>query len=179
MNQIKISLQPKQVYLHHLMIHSLMIVECKVCGTPFFTYPSKVKIGRGKYCSKECCLKVTSLTGKEGVNTRIKKGQKCWKFQGYRYQQSRVNGNKYRLLFKPDYEGSDSKGYIREHRYIMEVHLGRKLLKSEIVHHKDGNTLNNEVSNLEVMDKRDHDRMNVNLNIHKRWIKGGVVFPPL
>ena len=28
--------------------------SCAICGKEFNTYPSKLKIGRGKYCSKEC-----------------------------------------------------------------------------------------------------------------------------
>ena len=116
-------------------------------------------------------MSVTSFTGKEGINNRFVKGQMPWSFKGFRYQISRPNGRQYILLYKPDYEGADIRGYIRQHRYNMEIHLGRKLLKSEIVHHIDGNTLNNIITNLQVMDKRDHDRMNVNLNVHKRWIK--------
>ena len=92
-----------------------------------------------------------------------------WSFKGFRYQISRPNGRKYILLYKPDYRGCDSRGYIREHRYIMEAYLGRKLLKSEIVHHIDGDTLNNKKENLEVMPKKEHDRQNTPLNIHKRW----------
>ena len=44
-------------------------------------------------------------------------------------------------------------GYRRifEHRYVMEQHLGRLLDDSEVVHHRDGNRLNNELSNLEVL----------------------------
>lgn len=47
---------------------------------------------------------------------------------------------------------------ILEHRYIMEQHLGRKLLTSEIVHHIDGDGLNNDLSNLELMSQSDHRR---------------------
>jgi hypothetical protein len=45
-----------------------------------------------------------------------------------------------------------------EHRVVMEVHLGRYLRSDEIVHHKDGNPLNNALDNLEVMTYRHHRR---------------------
>ena len=41
----------------------------------------------------------------------------------------------------------------------METHIGRKLLRNEIVHHLDHNRLNNSVDNLEIMDKRQHDSL--------------------
>ena len=51
-------------------------------------------------------------------------------------------------------------GYIRlwisreervlEHRQLMEDHLGRKLNRSEIVHHINGNNADNRLSNLEL-----------------------------
>jgi hypothetical protein len=46
--------------------------------------------------------------------------------------------------------------YIKEHRWVMEQHIGRKLLRSEDVHHKDGNTLNNSIDNLEILTKSEH-----------------------
>jgi hypothetical protein len=146
-----------------------VILNCKVCGKEFRTYPCKLLVGKGKFCSKKCAD--NSFKGKHfSLKTEWVKGKMPWSFKGFRYQIARPNGRKYILLYKPDYEDSDSRGYIREHRYVMEMHLGRKLLKSEIVHHIDGNTLNNDITNLQVMDKRDHDRMNVNLNVHKRWM---------
>ena len=48
---------------------------------------------------------------------------------------------------------------LGEHRWIMEQHLGRRLLRTEHVHHKDGNTLNNHLDNLEVKDCHAHARM--------------------
>lgn len=126
-------------------------------------------MGRGKYCSKKCCLSVTSLDGSQGKDFRFHKGDMPSCFKGWRFSQSRSGGNKYILLYKPTYEGSDKRGYIREHRYVIEQALQRTLKANEIVHHKDGNTMNNDINNLQVMDKREHDRMNVSLNIHKRW----------
>ena len=41
-------------------------------------------------------------------------------------------------------------GYVAEHRLVMEKHLGRYLLKTEVVDHIDGNIQNNDISNLRV-----------------------------
>ena len=46
----------------------------------------------------------------------------------------------------PDKRG----GYYLQHRKIIEEHLGRKLLKKELVHHIDGNKTNNNIDNLHV-----------------------------
>ena len=152
-----------------------LIRQCLVCDKEFKTYPSKIKIGRGKYCSKECCLIVTNKAlEKNGKKSRFKKGQLPHNFKGYRYTQARKTSGKYKMLYMPDHPNSTKSGYVREHRYIMELELGRLLRKDEIVHHKDGNTLNNQVENLEVMNKIDHDRMNTKLNVHKRWQVTGI-----
>lgn len=45
-----------------------------------------------------------------------------------------------------------------EHRYIMEQHLGRKLNRHEVVHHKDGNKQNNNIDNLVIMHLSEHSR---------------------
>lgn len=43
-------------------------------------------------------------------------------------------------------------------RHLIEQHLGRELLSNEEVHHIDGNPLNNDISNLEVVMHGDHQR---------------------
>jgi len=46
-----------------------------------------------------------------------------------------------------------------EHRIIMEKHIGRRLSRNEVVHHKDGNKSNNNIENLEIMSRSDHSRL--------------------
>jgi len=59
-------------------------------------------------------------------------------------------------------------GRQRYHRYLMEEHLNRKLISKEIVHHKDGDKLNNDISNLQVMSQSEHQRIHQTGNHNKR-----------
>lgn len=43
-------------------------------------------------------------------------------------------------------------------RVLMEIILGRPLLQTEDVHHKDGNYKNNNIENLEVIDHTKHEK---------------------
>ena len=48
------------------------------------------------------------------------------------------------------------KGNVWIHREIMEKYLGRKLGQDEVVHHKNGDGLDNRIENLEVVDRMEH-----------------------
>jgi hypothetical protein len=47
-------------------------------------------------------------------------------------------------------------GWVRQHRAVMERHLGRTLNDDEIVHHINGNKQDNQLENLEIMLHGEH-----------------------
>lgn len=66
-----------------------------------------------------------------------------------------VDADGYRLI--PTIAGTRRGGkLILEHRKIAEDMLGRPLSKNEIVHHINGNKLDNRPENLEVMSRAEH-----------------------
>lgn len=48
-------------------------------------------------------------------------------------------------------------GSILEHVLVMENHLGRALIKGEVVHHIDGNKTNNDIQNLDLLTVQQHN----------------------
>lgn len=144
-----------------------IILTC-VCGKTYQTYPSRIAEGRGKYCSLACAN--NSFKGKSfSPNTTFKKGHTPHNYKGWRLTQARMPGNPYKQIYMPNHPYANKAGYVREHWLVMEKLIGRYLTPDEIVDHINMNTLDNRPENLRVMNKKDHDRMNTKLNVHKRW----------
>lgn len=124
---------------------------CEQCQCQFFTKPSRI----ARFCSNKCYHQFAA-----GANHPGYKGG--FISQGYRIIS--VNGKR-----------------TFEHRYVMEQHLGRELLPSEFIHHKNGNRLDNRAENLAVMDShRDHKLEHCTTYrdaTHKECSKCRVIFP--
>lgn len=54
------------------------------------------------------------------------------------------------------------------HVVLMEQHIGRRLIKDEVVHHKDEDKHNNHIDNLELMTHGQHSRHHRNLHKAKK-----------
>lgn len=59
----------------------------------------------------------------------------------------------------PRHPQATTNGWALEHRVIMSDSLGRPLKRDETVHHKDGNSSNNEFDNLELLTTTQHTRI--------------------
>ena len=85
-------------------------------------------------------------TGKTGIFNRDKNP----KWNGGRA----THAHGYQLIASPNHPYKDKRGYVREHRLVMEKHLGRYLLPTEDVHHLNDNKKDNRIENLELFSSR-------------------------
>lgn len=83
-----------------------------------------------------------------------KRKEKC-----YNKRKDKLNCSWYIFINDKDYYRANNYWRVREHIYIMEKYLWRKLKKDEVIHHIDWNKQNNNINNLQVMTKSEHSRL--------------------
>lgn len=127
--------------------------NCLVCG-------SKVTRAKATICSIECRSKHLAVIHKgKQLNTgrtHFLKGVRPSHYKGYQYTEKG-----YIIVHKPDWLTSNKRGYIREHRYVMEQYLGRSLEKHEDVHHLNHIRTDNRLENLVVLSHSEHSRLHI------------------
>lgn len=99
----------------------------------------------------------------------IQKGSKYLNYHGYN---EIYVGEKEAKLY-----GRNKGKYVIEHRKVMQDFLGRPLLENEIIHHIDGDKLNNDLSNLYICNSMsEHRDMHNSLeNVSMTLVKEGVI----
>jgi len=113
--------------------------------------PIKITIGKRKY--KKCTIINCNRTHRghgycQAHLHRFKKGLNLYT-PIREFGKGTINPCGYKILFINGHS-------IPEHRLIMEKHLKRKLKKSELVHHINGNRLDNNIKNLQLFTKGEH-----------------------
>lgn len=64
--------------------------------------------------------------------------------------EGRHKNHGYVFVQRPEHPNANNKGYVREHRLVMEQKIGRLLESNETVHHINGNKDDNRPENLEL-----------------------------
>jgi hypothetical protein len=88
------------------------------------------------------------------IKTEFKRGKGA-RWKGGR----RESSSGYIHIHSPKHPYRHKNNYYPEHRLVMEKELGRYLEKDEVVHHKDHNKKNNDISNLELLTKSTHGKL--------------------
>ena len=118
-------------------------VPCSYCGKIVQRNLHALKRNKCNYCSFSC-------RGKW-----LAKNKRAEKHPNWKGGRCKGSGG-YIKIFKPDYCNSDSKGYILEHRYILEQKLERSLKRKEVVHHLNGIRDDNRPENSYLTTINDH-----------------------
>ncbi|MCK4793513.1 MAG: HNH endonuclease [Desulfobacteraceae bacterium] len=94
------------------------------------------------------------IHGHNKQSFRWKKGCTPWNKgkegeQGTRWAGGRrKHGDGYVQIFSPNHPCKDKNNYVLEHRLVMEAHIGRSLLPTEVVHHINEVRDDNRIENL-------------------------------
>jgi len=97
------------------------------------------------------------------------KGKQCpmWKGGIYKSKEGYV------YILSPYHPFRDKRGYVLKHRLIIENHLKRFLKKTEVVHHINGNVVDNKIENLKLFTNASE-----HLKYHHYLLRNLVGLPP-
>ena len=118
---------------------------CLECGIKI---PKRTSNGKlRKFCSTKCAAESQKVP--MTIPQRLEQSErKIDKYLGYV------------RIYAPEHPEANTRGFCYEHRIIAEQQIGRRLAHNEVVHHKNRIRWDNRPSNLEVMDRIEHGKLN-------------------
>lgn len=160
--------------------------KCLFCGNDFVC---DTRTARQMYCSVKCGLKsrnrkrkvdIKKLKDLVNANVDIYKicdtlGETYWVIRKVMTE----NNIRYpKKPYKVREDGYWNYNTEKNHRKIVERFIGRKLLKTEQVHHIDGNKQNNDISNLCLLSScGEHARLHKQLeSVALELLKEGIIY---
>ena len=126
------------------------ILNCRTC--PKCLGP---KSGTARMCQK-CAPPRPGHTGIKGAN------HPAWK-RGYQ-----IDRDGYQRTYSPDHPWPRKGGYVLEHVRVMEISIGRRIERGEVVHHIDHDRTNNSIENLLLLTHSEHSRLHRADDSHRR-----------
>jgi protein-arginine kinase activator protein McsA len=116
------------------------IIVCPVCKTEFEDRKSRNR----EYCSRKCVYK----------DKKKLVGEKATQWKG-----GRTKHNGYIYVYAPNHPFAENKGYVFEHRLVIEKYIGRYLTQNEVVHHINHIKDDNRIKNLMLLTRTEHIKL--------------------
>lgn len=122
--------------------------KCDWCGKQIFLTWKDQRRKEKKFCGRSCSGRWTRKISFQRIgHSNHWKGGKLKDYYGYV------------IIWSPNHPNKDMKGYVKEHRLVMEKKLGRYLTKKEVVHHINRNPADNRIKNLQLFsDNGEHKK---------------------
>ena len=125
------------------------VCGCDTCGKEFKKKKNDLNLYH-HFCSWGCYL-----IASRAVDLCIKRGGGRKKKSPEERAKSKSSTG-YVLIYKPEHPNCDKNGYVKEHRLLMEVYLGRYLKREEQIHHTNEIKTDNRIENLQILDIKKH-----------------------
>lgn len=142
--------------------------NCPACGKLFPSLPCQKR----RYCSNRCARlgnwrdpeyaaamveahKGKPVHGRPHTRESILK-MRAAKFQG---RHRTISSTGYAYLYDPDHPRAGNSGRVAEHIVVMEAHIGRPILPTEVVHHINRVRDDNRLENLQLLTTTEHYKL--------------------